>query len=66
MVDNLVLNNSSHAFSVSDDRIRAQQDQTRVVATPGTDAAVNDTLRSQLESGALVAAGAGINAEHSA
>jgi hypothetical protein len=46
--------------------IRASQDQAKVVATPGTDAAINISLRAQLESGALVPSGQGIHAEHSA
>jgi hypothetical protein len=66
MVQNVVLNNSSHSFSAHSDAIRAQQDQTLVVATPGTDAAVNNNLRAQLESGALTSAGKGVNAEYSA
>jgi hypothetical protein len=66
MVENLVLNNSDHNFSVWADGLRAAQDQTKVVASPGTDAAVLANLRGQLESGALTAAGQGIHAEHSA
>ncbi len=66
MVQNLVLNNSSHAFSAADDAQRANFDQTKVVPTPGTDAAVNATLRAKLESGTLNQAGQGINAEYSA
>jgi hypothetical protein len=66
MVQNLVLNNSDHSFSAWADGIRASQDQTKVIASPGTDAAVLDSLRGQLESGALTASGQGIHAEHSA
>jgi hypothetical protein len=66
MVQNVVLNNSSHSFSAHSDAIRASQDQTAVVPTPGTDAAVNSNLRAQLESGALTTSGKGINAEYSA
>lgn len=66
MVQNVVLNNSDHNFSAASDAIRASADQTKVVPTPGTDAAVSAHLRSQLESGTLTAAGAGINAEYSA
>jgi hypothetical protein len=66
MVQNVVQNNADHNFSASSDAIRAHQDQTRVVATPGTDAAVLHRERAQLESGALTASGRGIHAEHSA
>jgi hypothetical protein len=66
MVQNLVLNNSSHNFSSISDGIRAAQDTPKVVATAGTAAAISGSLRGQLESGALVASGQGINAEHSA
>ena len=66
MVQNVVLNNSSRSFSAHSDAIRAEQDQPLVVATPGTDAAVNNNVRAQLESGALTASGKGINAEYSA
>jgi hypothetical protein len=59
MVQNLVLNNSDHNFSVISDQLRADQDQTKVIATPGTDAAVVAQLRSDLESGALTASGTG-------
>ncbi len=59
MVQNLVLNNSDHAFSAISDALRADQDQTKVIATPGTDAAVVDQLRADLASGALAASGAG-------
>ncbi len=61
MVQNLVLNNSDHNFGTVNDQLRAQFDTAKVVATPGTDAAVNAQLRSQLESGALTQSGAGIN-----
>ena len=66
MIQNLVLNNSDFNFSTSDDQIRAGQDQTKVVATPGTDAAIVSNLRGQLESGTLNATGRGINVEFSA
>jgi hypothetical protein len=66
MVENIVLNNSDHNFSAHADNIRASDDQTKVVPTPGTDAAQAAHLRSQLESGALTSAGSGINAEFSA
>jgi hypothetical protein len=66
MVQNLVLNNSDHTFSVISDQLRAAADQTKVVATPGTDAAVVGQLRADLESGALAASGSGINANYAA
>ncbi len=66
MVQNLVLNNSDHNFSTWADGIRIEMDQTKVIASAGTDAAVNADLRGQLESGSLVASGVGINAEHHA
>ena len=66
MIQNLVLNNSDHAFSVQSDAIRASFDQAKVVPTPGTDAAVLSKERAQLEAGTLTAAGTGINAEFSA
>jgi hypothetical protein len=66
MVQNLVLNNSDHNFSAASDALRASADQTKVVSTPGTDAAVVSSLRGQLESGTLTSAGTGINAEYSA
>jgi hypothetical protein len=66
MVQNLVLNNSDHNFSVISDQIRASDDTTKVIATPGTDAAVAASLRAQLESGALTASGQGISANYSA
>jgi len=66
MIQNLVLNNSDHAFSSQWDQVRASDDQTKVVATPGTDAAVVSHLRGQLESGSLTSAGSGVNAEYSA
>jgi hypothetical protein len=66
MIQNLVLNNSDHNFSSHADNIRASDDQTKVVPTPGTDAAQVAHLRSQLESGSLTSAGSGINAEFSA
>jgi hypothetical protein len=66
VVQNIVLNNSDHNFSVIPAQIQAQTDQPKVVASPGTDAAVNASLRAQLESGALTASGQGINASYSA
>ena len=66
MVQNIVLNNSDHNFSVISAQIQTQADQTKVVATPGTDVAVNASLRAQLESGALASSGQGINASYSA
>lgn len=53
MIQNLVTNNSDHVFAIHDDAVRAQFDQTSVVATPGTDASQVANLRSQLESGSL-------------
>jgi len=66
MIQNLVLNNSDHNFATQWDQVRASDDQTKVVSTPGTDAAVLSHERAQLEAGTLSAAGAGINAEYSA
>jgi hypothetical protein len=66
VIQNLVLNNSDHDFSMQSVQLQASADQTKVVPTPGTDAAVVSNLRAQLESGALTAAGTGINAEYSA
>jgi len=66
MIQNLVLNNADHNFSVISADLQAQTDRPTVVATPGTDAAVVANLRSQLESGALTASGSGVNAEYSA
>jgi hypothetical protein len=66
MVQNLVLNNSDHNFSVPSVQLQQNFDQTKVVPTPGTDAAQVSNLRAQLESGALTQAGSGINAEYSA
>jgi hypothetical protein len=66
VVQNVVLNNSDHSFSVQWDQVRQSDDQTKVVPTTGTDAAVAAHLRAQLESGTLTAAGSGINAEYSA
>jgi hypothetical protein len=63
---NLVLNNSDHIFSSTVNALSADANQPKVVATPGTDAAVLGQERSQLESGALTASGRGINAEYSA
>lgn len=66
MIQNLVLNNSDHAFSAQWAQLQSSDDQPKVVPTPGTDAAVLAHERSQLESGTLTSAGAGINAEYSA
>ena len=71
MVQNLVLNNSDFNFSAQSDQLRANFDQTKVVPTPGTDAAILSNLRAQLESssltgGPLRSAGSGIHAEYSA
>ncbi len=66
MVQNLVLNNSSHAFSYHDDAIRVQLDQTKVIGNPGSDAAINANLRSQLETGTLTSAGQGIHVDKAA
>jgi hypothetical protein len=76
VVQNLVLNNSDVNFSSQWDQVRASQDATRVVATPGTDAAVVSNLRAQLEASqlgggprvdsALRPTGAGINADYKA
>jgi hypothetical protein len=76
VIQNLVLNNSDFNFSAHADQLRASDDQTKVVPTAGTDAAVVSTLRAQLESssltggppthGALHSSGNGINAEYSA
>jgi hypothetical protein len=66
MGDNLVVNNSAHNFSTHDLSIETNANQTKVVSTPGTDAAILTHLRSQLESGTLTSAGNGINAEYSA
>ena len=66
MVQNLVLNNSDFNFSEPSVQLQQNFDQTKVVPTPGTDAAQAAHLRAQLESGALTQAGSGINAEYSA
>ena len=66
MVQNLVLNNSDHNFSVISAQVQQQTDQPKVIASPGTDAAINKALRAQLESSALTASGQGINANYSA
>ena len=66
MVQNLVLNNSDHNFSVISAQIQASADRPSVVPTPGSAAAVAAQLRSALESGALTASGQGINANYSA
>jgi hypothetical protein len=66
MIQNLVLNNSDHAFSAQWSQLQASDDQPKVQATPGTDAAIISHERGQLESGTLTAAGTGVNAEYSA
>lgn len=66
MIQNLVLNNSDHAFSSQWAQLQLSDDQPKVVATPGTDAAILSHERGQLESGTLTASGTGINAEYSA
>jgi len=66
MIQNLVLNNSDHAFSSQWSSVQASDDQPKVVSTPGTDAAVLSHERAQLESGTLTSAGTGVNAEYSA
>ena len=66
MIQNLVLNNSDHAFSSQWAALQSSDDQPKVVATPGTDAAVVSHERSQLESGSLTSAGTGIHAEYDA
>lgn len=66
MVQNVVLNNSDHNFSVQDDAVRAQFDQPTVQGNPGSAAAVRKQDLAQLESGALTAAGQGLNIDHAA
>jgi hypothetical protein len=71
MIQNLVLNNSDHDFSAQSAQLQARDDQTKVVPTAGTDAAVVSGQRAQLESGALPGgalayAGSGVHAEYSA
>ena len=66
MALNIVLNNSSRAFSEFPDTDRAEFDQPRVVATPGTDAQVDASLISQLEDGSLAAMGRGLVANFQA
>jgi hypothetical protein len=66
MIQNLVLNNSDHNFSVISAQLQAATDTPQVNPTPGTDAAVVKSLRAQLESGALTQSGQGINANFSA
>ena len=66
MATNIVINNSDHNFSSHDDALRVDQNQPKVVPTPGTDAAVVSSQRAQLEAGTLTAAGSGVNAEYSA
>ena len=68
MVQNLVLNNSDHDFSVSMDNLSAPSAITpKVVATPGTDAASRRRrIARSWKSGTLTAAGNGINVEYSA
>ena len=66
MPTNLVLNNSSHAFSVHADNIRASDNQPKVIPTPGTSSEVAAHERAQLESGTLNSHGEGLNAEYQA
>jgi hypothetical protein len=66
MATNLVLNNSDRTFSTIDDQIRASFDQTSVVATPGSAAAVLDQRRAELETGTLTASGKGVHLERTA
>ncbi len=66
MIQNLVLNNSDHNFSVIAAQIQSSADRPKAEATPGSDLAVVRSLRGQLESGALTASGQGLNAEFSA
>jgi hypothetical protein len=66
VIQNLVLNNSDHNFSVPSAQLQAAADQPKVVATPGTPTAVAASLRAQLEAGTLTSSGQGINAEFSA
>ncbi len=66
MVINNVTNNSYHTVAVQADRDVATADVPKVIATPGTDAAILPKLRSQLESGELAGAGAGIHSDHRA
>jgi hypothetical protein len=66
MIQNLVLNNADHNFSVISAQLQSAADRPTVVATPGTAAAVAKNLRAQLESGALTQSGQGINAEYQA
>jgi hypothetical protein len=66
MVQNLVLNNADHNFSVISAQLQSAADQPTVVATPGTAAQVAASLRAQLEAGTLAAAGQGINADYAA
>jgi hypothetical protein len=63
MVQNVVLNNASHAFSVYNDALRAQFDQTAVVPTPGTAAAIAAHERAQLAAGSFVSSGRGIHVD---
>jgi hypothetical protein len=66
MIQNLVLNNADHNFSVLSAQLQVTADQPKAEATPGSGLAVVQSLRSQLESGALTASGQGANAEFSA
>lgn len=66
MIQNLVLNNSDHAFSAQWSQVQASDDQAKVISTPGTDAAIVSRERGQLEAGTLTSAGTGVNAEYSA
>jgi hypothetical protein len=66
VVQNIVLNNSSHNFSAWADGLRAEEDKTKVTGSDGSDAAVVASLRAQLESGALAASGRGHHVNASA
>jgi hypothetical protein len=66
MALNVVLNNSSHAFSVYDDTARAEFDQPKVTGSDGSDAQIAASLRGQLEDGSLAASGRGLIADFQA
>jgi hypothetical protein len=66
VIQNLVLNNSDHNFSVQDDGYRVQLDQTRVQGNPGSAAAVRAQDLAALESGSLTSAGQGIHVDRAA
>jgi hypothetical protein len=66
MIQNLVLNNADHNFSVISAQVQQQTDQPTVVASPGSDTAINASLRSQLEAGDFASSGQGINANYAA